>query len=157
MEENEAMVNESTEDYIETIKELKANTVSRDEYLKLKADNKSLLNALASGQTMASTDAKVEKPSIEDLRKNFFKEDQTNLEYIQNALALREALIESGEPDPFVPQGQKIIATDEDHAAAERVANALKSCIEYADGDSAIFTNELQRITLDTAPIRRGR
>ena len=35
------------------------------------------------------------------------------------------------------------------------VADALEDCIEAANGDSAIFTNELQRIMVNTAPQRR--
>ena len=40
--------------------------------------------------------------------------------------------------------------------AAEEVADALESCIEVAQGDTDVFTNELQRIMVETRPkIRR--
>ena len=42
-----------------------------------------------------------------------------------------------------------------DYEAAERVATVVRECIEYAKGDSAVFTNELQRRTVDTAIPRR--
>lgn len=54
-----------------------------------------------------------------------------------------------GKPDPFLPVGNQIAPTDDDIAAAERVAKVLQECVDYADGDSAVFTNELQRRTID--------
>ena len=54
-----------------------------------------------------------------------------------------------GNPDPFLPVGKQILPTDEDVAAANRVADVLKECVDYAEGDSAVFTNELQRRLVD--------
>lgn len=159
--ENNANViaNEANEDYIETINQLRANTVSRDEYLKLKADNKRLLNSLAAGETLGSTEPPVKKPTIDELRTKLFKntDELSNLDTISTALELRQALIDEGKPDPFLPAGKNIVATDEDIAAANRVAKILQDTVDYADGDSDIFTNELQRIMIDTAPVRRAR
>ena len=141
-------------DYIAAIKELKENSVDRQKYDALKADNKRLVEALVNGQTIETNS----KPpvDIQALRNELFKnENQTNLQYVENALKLRNALIESGEPDPFIPQGSKVIATSEDIAAAQRVADVLQECIDYAEGDSQVFTNELQRRTVDTMPRRK--
>ena len=141
-------------DYIAAIKELKENSVDRQKYDALKADNKRLVEALVNGQTIETNS----KPpvDIQALRNELFKnENQTNLQYVENALKLRNALIESGEPDPFIPQGSKVIATSEDIAAAERVATVLQECIDYAEGDSQVFTNELQRRTVDAMPRRK--
>ena len=141
-------------DYIAAIKELKENSVDRQKYDALKADNKRLVEALVNGQTIETNS----KPQvdIQALRNALFRnENQTNLQYVENALKLRNALIESGEPDPFIPQGSKVIATNEDIAAAERVATVLQECIDYAEGDSQVFTNELQRRTVDTMPRRK--
>ena len=144
----------SNADYIETIKALKENTVERSKYEALRADNKRLLEAVVNGQTVENT---VKQPvDIQALRNELFNtENQTNLQYVENALKLRTALIESGEQDPFLPYGSKIVPTDEDIATANRVAAVLQECIDYADGDSAIFTNEVQRRTVDTAPRRK--
>lgn len=79
----------------------------------------------------------------------------SNLEYVSSALKLRDELIRRGEKDPFLPVGEKIIPTDEDIQTANRVASILKDCVEYADGDSALFTSELQRSTIDSSPMRR--
>lgn len=141
-------------DYIAAIKELKENSVDRQKYDALKADNKRLVEALVNGQTIETNS----KPQvdIQALRNELFRnENQTNLQYVENALKLRNALIESGEPDPFIPQGSKVIATSEDISAAQRVADVLQECIDYAEGDSQVFTNELQRRTVDTMPRRK--
>lgn len=141
-------------DYIAAIKELKENSVDRQKYDALKADNKRLVEALVNGQTIETNS----KPQvdIQALRNELFRnENQTNLQYVENALKLRNALIESGEPDPFIPQGSKVIATNEDIAAAQRVADVLQECVDYAEGDSQVFTNELQRRTVDTMPRRK--
>ena len=135
-------------DYIAAIKELKENSVDRSKYDQLKAENKKLLDSIVNG-TDAGLPKPDEKKSIEELRKAYLKEDQSNLEYITNTLALREAIIAEGKPDPFLPIGNQIMPTDNDVATAEKVAKVLQECVDYAEGDSAVFTNELQRRTVD--------
>ena len=135
-------------DYIAAIKELKENSVDRSKYDALKAENKKLLDSIVNG-TDADLPAKDEKKSIEELRAAYLKEDQSNLEYITNALALREAIIAEGKPDPFLPIGEQILPTDEDVATANKVAQVLQECVDYAEGDSNVFTNELQRRLVD--------
>ena len=135
-------------DYITAIKELKENSVDRSKYDQLKAENKRLLDSIVNGTDIGQVQAQ-EKKSVDELRSAYLKEDQTNLEFVQNTLALREALIEKGEPDPFLPIGNKILPTEEDIATANRVAQVLQECVDYAEGDSNVFTNELQRRTVD--------
>ena len=144
-------VEDMTQDYITAINQLKQNSVDRSEYDKLRSENKKLLDSIVNGQTLEQTPV-VEKADIAALRQAYFKQDQTNLEYCTNALKLRNALIENGETDPFLPFGKKIAPTNSDVEAAERVASVLKECIDYADGDSQLFTNELQRRMVDTGP-----
>ena len=135
-------------DYIAAIKELKENSVDRSKYDALKAENKKLLDSIVNGTEIAQQQSE-EKKSVEELRKNYLKEDQTNLEYIENTLKLREALMAEGKPDPFLPIGNQILPTDEDIATANKVADVLQQCVDYAEGDSAVFTNELQRRIVD--------
>lgn len=144
-------VNDSI-DYIEAIKEMKQNSVDRSVYDKLKSENKQLLDALVNGKEI---DIKKEEPvDIAKLRKDLFNKDghMSNLEYVSTALKLRDALIEKGERDPFLPYGDKVNLTAEHYDKAETVATVLKECIEFADGDSGIFTAELQRRTKETMP-----
>ena len=139
-------------DYISAIQELKANSVTSESYDKLKSENKQLLDALVNGKEI---EMKQEEPvDIAKLRKDLFNKDghMSNLEYVSTALKLREALIERGERDPFLPYGEKVNLTAEHYDKAEQVATVLKECIEFADGDSGIFTAELQRRTKDTMP-----
>lgn len=142
--------------YIEALKEMKEKTVSRESYEKLKGENEQLVRAIINGDSIEVEEEKKEV-DIDKLRKELFTEDNnmSNLEFAKNALELRKALLDKGEEDCFVPQGKKIIADDNDYAAAQRVADVLQQCIDYADGDEEAFTNELMRRTVDTGPIGR--
>ena len=152
-EENVVTVEDNTNDYIAQIKNLKENSVSKDDYEKLKADNKKLIDALASGnQIPGVVEPKIDAvDKINELRSKLFskRSNLNNLEYCDTAVKLREALIEKGERDPFLPFGHNVVATESDYETANRVATIMKECIEYADGDSDIFTNELQRRSVD--------
>lgn len=144
-------------DYLAAINQLKQNSVPRQQYDQLMAENKKLLDAVVNGQTAEQQAPAPVAPDIQALRDKTFAEGQTNLEMVTNALALRKALMESGEPDPFLPCGDKTIPTAEDVAAAEKVATVFQECVDYAQGDSQLFTNELMRRTVDTGPIRTRR
>lgn len=147
-------VNDST-DYIEALKEMKQNSVDRAVYDKLKSENKQLLDALVNGKEI---ELKREEPvDINKLRADLFNRDKqmSNLDYVSSALKLREALIERGERDPFLPYGDKVNLTAEHYDKANQVATVLQECVDFADGDSGIFTAELQRRTKDSMPFRR--
>lgn len=155
--ENTETVENENLDYIETIKQLKQTTVPKTELEKLQAENKKLLNTLLEGGELEAAATAPQKRSSDEIRKELFSdaaENFTNLEFAQKAIELREAILDEGGADPFVPQGLKIVPDDTDFAAAEKVAEALKSCIEDANGDNEIFTKELMRITVDTAPAK---
>lgn len=158
-EENITTLEEmNNEQYIAAIEELKASTVSRDAYNKLRSENKQLLDALVSGQQLPQPQTE-NKQSIEDLRKKLFSTDGndiSNLEYVETALSLRNSLIEAGERDPFLPYGDKVDITSEQIDTANKVANALQEMVDFAEGDSGVFTAEYQRRVKDIA-IPRGR
>lgn len=141
------------QDYIQAITELKANTVSKELYNKLKAENKNLLDALVNGQQI---DAPASTVDLDEIRKKLFNVDGnlTNLEYVKSMLELRTELMARGERDPFLPVGEKVRDSAEMYEAAQRVADGLQYCVDFAEGDSGIFTAQLQRITKDP-PIRR--
>ena len=146
-------VEDNTQDYITAIKELKQNSVDRSEYEKLRAENKKLIDAVVNGQPGQEEPvvSKHSKEQIDDLRNDLFNSPRelNNLEYITKAMELREALMENGEPDPFLPVGKQISPTRDDLEGAEKVAQVYRECIEYAEGDSEVFTNELMRRTRD--------
>lgn len=158
MNENENLIESQQEnvgantDYIEALKEMKQNTVSKEDYNKLKEENKKLLQAVVNGE---SIEIEQKKPAdIKEIRQRFLKAE-SSLDGISAALELRDAIMEAGGTDPFLPVGKKVLATDEDVKTAEKVAEGFRHCVEYADGDPHIFANELSRITVDTGPIGR--
>lgn len=144
-------------DYVAAIQELQNNSVSKEEYQKLRRENKKLLDALVNGQQIETP--KEEKPDIAELRKKLFNKDGnlSNLEYVETALKLRNALMDAGERDPFLPYGDRVTVTAEMCDKAQAVADGLQECVDFADGDSGIFTAQLQRITKDVLPGRRVR
>lgn len=146
-------IEDNKQDYIAEIQNLRETTVPKDEYNRLREENKRLISSLAKGETIKQP---APKPDINELRKRVFdNEHQSNLEYWGAVLELRDAVIDSGAPDPFLPQGHKVVPTTEDIECANRVATVVKECIDYADGDSQLFTNELMRRTVEVAPTNR--
>ena len=145
----------NNEQYIAAIEEMKANTVSRDAYNKLRNENKQLLDALVSGKELPQEPVKA--PTPDELRKKLFGgQDMSNLEYVETALSLRDSLIAAGERDPFLPYGDKVDLTAEQIATAEKVAAGLKEMVDFAEGDSGVFSAEYQRRVKDVS-IPRGR
>lgn len=143
--------------YIDAIKKLKASSVDKEAYDKLLKENKMLLDSIVESKP-ATEQPETPKVDVKALRKDLLtNENLSNLDYAKKALALRNELIKEGKDDPFLPTGHKIIYSADDEVIAQRVADALEHCVEVADGDSAIFTNELQRIMIDSMPIRRKR
>ena len=139
---------DTTQDYISALNEMKQNTVSKEAYDKLRADNKKLLDTIVSGQSLEQTEVK-EEVDVDALRKELFgksRKDLSNLEYVDKALQLRKALMEKGEQDPFVMKAGRTSSPEaEDFKKAERVASVLQECVDIADGNDSVFDNEFQR------------
>lgn len=135
-------------EYINQINNLRENTVSREEYERIKNDNKELAKALiyGTGANIPGITKPENKPDLDDLRKKLFtKKSKNDLEYFTNLLALRDGVMADGQPDPFLPINREFRATAQDEADAERIATQIKEAIEYADGDPAVFSNDLRR------------
>lgn len=141
-------VEDMTPDYLAAIKELKQNSVDRSQYEQLKAENKKLLNSIVNGQEV-QVEAEPEMRDVKDIREDLFNREHSNLEYVTLALELRNALISKGEPDPFIPVGKQISPTRDDEEIAAKCAQIYQECVDYAEGDSEVFTNELMRRTKD--------
>ena len=146
----EGEATETEFDPVQAINELKKNTVSKEEYNKVKAEKDKYLKALIEGSQVA--DEKKEPVDIDELRTSLFTKDLNNLTFAKKALELRNELIEREGVDIFVGKGNKYAPDKSDYEAAQRVADAFQSCVDIADGDSEIFTRELMRITNDVAP-----
>ena len=142
-------------DYVEAIKNLKQNSVSKADYDALRLENKKLLQAVVNGQTV---EVEPEEPEVdlEQLRKNVFDNpDQTNLEYVTNVLKLRDAVLEKEGYDVFVPQSSQYSPTQDDIARAQKVAEQFQEMVDIADGNPNVFLNEYQRRVKDDIQIRR--
>lgn len=146
---------DTTVDYISAINEIKQNSVSRQQYEKLQRENKELLDTLINGGQMVVNEVSPKK-SIEELRKEMFSKEaadkgMSNLEFVEKSLELRDAIIESGGMDPFLPVGKGIEITRDDVEAAEFTAQQFRECIDVAQGNSEVFTAELMRRTVDNS------
>jgi hypothetical protein len=142
-------------DLIKAINEIKQNSVSREQYEKLKTEKDELLDILINGGQVEMIDPST-KPSISDLRKELFSKEaadkgMTNLEFVSKSLELRDAIIEAGGTDPFLPVGKGIELTRDDYEAAEFTAEQFRQCIDIAKGNPEVFTNELMRRTVDNS------
>lgn len=142
-------------DYITAINEMKKTTVPKEKYEKLAEENKRLLESLVAGEKLEPKEE--EKIDVNALRKELYSGEceLNNLEYVDKTLKLRKALIDAGERDPFLPIGDKVDITSETVEKAETVAQVLQECVDFAEGDSGIFTAELQRRTKDTMRYNR--
>lgn len=157
-EEVKEVVTEEQEEFdpVKEIQELKANSVSKDDYDKVVAENKKYLKALIDGSQLPSA---AEPVDVDALRKDLFggTQELDNLTYCKKALELRNALLEQEGVDVFVGSGSKLTPTEEDYAAAQRVADAMQTCIDAADGNSDVFTAHLMSMTNDVKIPRKNK
>lgn len=147
-EEENVVVEDNTPDYIAQIKNLKENSVSKEDYNKLKADNKKLIDALANGtQVEGVVEPKVSAvEKINNLRKELFGSESNSmndLEMVSKMLELRKEIIDNGGTDPFLPKGHKVRITDNDKECANRVARVLTECVEDAEGSNRRFMSNV--------------
>lgn len=139
---------------IEALKEMRKNYVPKTEYEKVVKEKNDYFRALVNGETREED--KVEPVDIIKLRKEMFNRDGnlTNLEFIEDAIKLREEVIDKEGKDIFCPYGKHISPDDSDYISAQQVADGFQHCIEVANGNPDIFRQELYRITVDSMPRR---
>lgn len=140
--------NDTVQDLISALNEIKQNTVSKETYDKLREDNRKLMDTIVNGQTSKQPEVE-EAVDVDEIRAELFgdkRRDLSNREYVEKMLTLRKELIKKGEPDPFVMRsGKRSSPEKEDFEKAEDVAKVLQSCIDIADGNDDVFNNEFQR------------
>jgi hypothetical protein len=155
---DETLTNENTEEndiqkYLDTINELKQNTISREEYDKIRNENKTLLEAIVNGKTEdAAASGSSPTPTTDELRNKIFGkncEDLSDLEFVKGLCDLRDSLLEETGVDYFAPTGSQYSADFNDAQTAQKVYDGFRHCIEVADGDNEIFIQEMTRITND--------
>lgn len=139
-------------DYIDVIQDYKENYVPKSTLEAKDKEIDKLKKALFEGESYTTVETS-RRPSSE-ISAEIFSDDEnlSNLDAAKLFLELRDSLLAEGKADGFTGFGIKFIGDESDPASAEKAAAALQSCIDYADGDSALFSQELQRIMTDTVP-----
>lgn len=155
MNENENTVVENVEnndtDYIETIKQLKENSVSKEQYLRLKEENKKLISSLANGTAYDGGSSSDIKPvSLEELTDSFYKDykKMSNREFAERMLEIRNRTLKETGKDLFMPSDVSYIPTQDDINTVNALVEGLQNCIDYANGNDSVFNSELDRITI---------
>lgn len=156
-----ATTNPTAPDPIAQLEALRATTVSKEEYERVVAERNQMFQTLAHQPTIpvaapTAPTAAERTARKNELRRQLYDEncDLSNLDYWKNTLELRQIILDEGGRDPFLPWGKDNAVDDDDRKIVDKVVNGVQSCIDYADGDSVLFTNELQRITIDTPQAR---
>lgn len=169
MNEEEKAAPEITnaQEYVEAVKKLKESTVDKALYEKQVNDNKILREAILDGKTLDGSDQKEEnKPDKEALLKKLTESGDTqlsNAEYVKTVLEFRQAVIDSGDLDPFLPVGNKIQPSVEDITKATRVAEGLQYCLDEATDeetgeiDEDIFNAMLKKTIAEDSPVLTAR
>lgn len=140
----------------EIILELKKNTVSKEEFEKLKSKHNKLLKDIADGKDIEQEEVHLNEEErqkrIKELRVNLYtdKANLNNLDYWKQTLELRKLLIDSGEPDPMIARGKMFNdrAVNQEEEVSKVVENVQK-CIDDCNGSSKVFTSLLQDIMVD--------
>lgn len=149
----EQNVNNEAPDLVDDITTWKANTVSREDFERVQSERDKFARALMRGEQL-EVEAP-EKPDVNQLRIDLFTEDvqkYTDVEIAEKTLQLRQAILDEGGIDPFVPFGQQTAPEESDFATAQRVADVLKECIDISNGNNAIFLAQLQSRMIDSNP-----
>ena len=153
--EKEKKPEPSNVELAKAFKELKENSVSKEDYEKLQNENKELVAQIINGEGGGNGQPTPEKVDIKVLRDELYGPkgaDLSNLDFWKKTLQLRNAVIEQEGYDPFLPHGAKIKPNEQDVERAEAVAKTVEKCIEEANGNSEVFTALLQAETANDSP-----
>ena len=137
--------------YISAIRDLKANSVSREQYERLKGENAALLQSLIDGNQITPVADEALKTSAE-IRKEIWCGEpiRSQTEYVSKLLELREAVLREGESDPFVFSGHMVQPTRESYETAQRTADVYRECLDIAQGNDLVFAKEIELRLNDT-------
>lgn len=166
-QEQEAKRESDAEDYIEGIKQLKANSVPKVDYEKLKKENKSLLSALIDGKVTPEVEEALNRQKepgtdVNKLRERLFSPDSnlSNLEFVKTTLDLRKALMEKDGPeadiflgkfDPSIARSPAEMA--EEMQLADDTAKKLQEVVDASNGDPNLFQGLLQGVLVDDSAV----
>lgn len=156
-ENQEQIQDQAYQNLLEQFNKLKDTMVPKEKFDQVSNRNKQLSEAIANNMQEQEEARKQEepKPDVSQLRAELYgdkRSDMTNLDYIRKSLELRDAVIESGGRDPFLPTGGNDKDSLEAHNTANKVANGLKQLVEQANGDPVAF-NALYQANVEEVAI----
>lgn len=137
--------------YQNALAEVNTKYVSRESYEQLKKTHNDFVQSCVNGEQIAAATPAPQKKSAKEIYMEMIKPTRplTNIEFVEKSLEYREALLEETGEDCFVSKGHGLNLTAESYASAQKSADIYRECIDYANGDSQAFTNELQRRMVD--------
>lgn len=130
--------------YINAIQELKENSIDRKLYEKMKSERDALIVSLANGETLPTGEA-IQERTLTECREDFVTKTNSQCEYMEKVLALREAAMREGQPDPFIAEGHHLKPTQYNYQRGQEIADIYRECLDYAEGDDKVFMNEILR------------
>lgn len=140
---------QSAEDYIATINSIKQNSVPREEYEKLIEERRQLLKSLETSKPQeTSTD---EVPEDLNMLRNNLSNSKNDIEYTENLLHLREAVLKQEGVDIFVNPHSGV----DESSDSEEVANFLRECLEQSGGSNAVFAAKIGEKIIDMPRYRK--
>lgn len=125
-------------DLLNEIKNLKDNTVPKEEYQKQVEKNKLLMKQIISGGGATESEEAID---LEETRKLLFEnpENLSDLDIWTNILKLRKERLDKENVDIFLPRGNKTHYTREDIESASHVAEVIGQIIEDSEGNATMF------------------
>lgn len=136
---------DTEQDALELLRKQKENSVSREDYDKLRADNKRLMENFLNGDNQGQAKEEPKMRTAKEVYDEMYNgKEKTNLRFIELACEYRDAYKKETGIDCFVGASHDITPTQEDYDMAENSYKVYKECIEKANGDPQRFTAELQ-------------
>lgn len=146
---------EENVDYIQTIEQMRQNSVSKDKYEKLKEENKKLLNTLATGGQIQAEEQKVDVDKLWEDIFNVRKKPLTDMEVVDKLLKIRESCLENEYRDIFVYGGPEFVPEASDYASAQQTAEVYQKCLDEADKSPRAFKAALIDNMVDNSSFKR--
>lgn len=151
-QEQTTSIEQQEVDYVELIKTYKENSVSKAEYEKVRNDLARMTKAYMEGEHIP---APVEEKKVDpaDIANEIatINSSWSNLDVAKKLLEYRQAMVDNGYKDPFLPHGHDVQITQNDYFTAEHFQAKLEECIEKAEGDPTAFVNYFAKNISETA------
>ena len=129
-------------DLLNEVKRLKENTVPKEDYDKLLAENKKIIRDFVYGSGDGDKVGET-KPNIEELRKTIFGdnvEQMKNRDFWQNVSDLYHARLEQDGENIFLPKGKKTRYERKDYEVVESMMETIDSMLNDSVDNPSLFT-----------------